>query len=89
MKLLPTCQEVQEHLTDLDEGALPLPRVLAYRFHLLICKACQATYRGLRALPILGKALLSEHEPLPEDRTDRIMARLMKSLKHEGSCHHG
>lgn len=90
MKLLPTCQEVQERLTDYDEGTLPMHQALGYWLHLFICRACQATYRGLKAIPVLGKALLSEQESLSGDTTDRIMTRLMKSLKDHGHAHpHG
>jgi hypothetical protein len=90
MKLMPTCQEVNDHLTDLDEGVLPIHRVIAYRVHLLICKSCQAAFRGLKALPFLGKTLLCEQEPLPKDCTERIMTRLMRRLKEDHHAHpHG
>lgn len=85
MRLLPTCQEVHAHFIDLDEGVLPFHQRWAYRLHLLLCKACQAAYHGLKALPVLAKSLLAEPEPLPPEHADRILARLAKRLGEEGS----
>lgn len=66
MNLLPSCREVQDHLTEYSEGALPLRERIALRLHLLLCRACDDFFRGLQALPGLVKVLLAhQSEPPP------------------------
>ena len=59
MKLLPTCHEVQTHLTEYAEGSLPLSRRIGIWIHLQLCKACAGFLRGLRALPGVAKRALA------------------------------
>jgi hypothetical protein len=67
MKLLPTCQEVEAHLTDFTEGTLPWKARLGIRLHLLMCRSCAAFLRGFRVLPVLAKLLLRPaSSPPPE-----------------------
>ena len=66
MSLFPTCREVQTLATEYREGTLPLSRKLGIRLHLLLCWACRAFLRGLKALPALSRrALAPEPEPPP------------------------
>lgn len=67
MKLMPSCREVREHLTEYAEGALPWRERLALRLHLLLCGACHAFFRSLSGLPGLARRLLvrTEEEPAP------------------------
>jgi len=68
MKLMPSCREVREHLTEYAEGALPLKDRLALRFHLWLCAACNGFFHGLMALPVLARTLLAHagEAPPPE-----------------------
>jgi hypothetical protein len=59
MKLMPSCREVRDHLTEYHEGALPFWDRAALRFHLLLCTACAGFDQGLRALPAMAKRLLA------------------------------
>jgi hypothetical protein len=58
MMLLPTCQEVEAHLTDFTEGTLPWRARLGIRLHLLMCHSCAAFLRGFQVLPALARRLL-------------------------------
>jgi anti-sigma factor ChrR (cupin superfamily) len=62
MKLIPSCREVREHLTEYAEGALPLRERLALRLHLLLCDACRAFHHGFQALPGIARSLLAHRE---------------------------
>ena len=78
MKLLPSCREVREHLTEYAEGAMPWRERLALRFHLLICAACNSFYQGLKALPGLAKRLLAQgEEPAPAEAIDAMNKALI------------
>ena len=67
MKLLPSCREVRERLTDYSEGSLGFRERASVRLHLLLCAACNAFYRGLRALPGVARFLLGPEQPPPPE----------------------
>jgi anti-sigma factor ChrR (cupin superfamily) len=82
MKLLPSCREVRERLTDYTEGSLTFRERASMGLHLLLCSACAVFYRGLRALPGVARLLLSPEDPPPaeasralQDALRRIKAR--------------
>lgn len=78
MKLLFTCRDVRERLTDCAEGALtPRERALVW-LHLLVCAACAAFERGLRALPGLAKGLLGAQEPPPAEAAEALKEALRR-----------
>ncbi|HTL97711.1 MAG TPA: zf-HC2 domain-containing protein [Holophagaceae bacterium] len=62
--ILFSCAHATERMTDHLEGALPWPKKLAMRGHLLMCRACRAFLRSLGALPRLAREAFEE--PLPE-----------------------
>lgn len=43
------CDEVERMLSDYEDGALPLPKLVAIRFHLMMCRKCRSLERSLRA----------------------------------------
>ena len=68
MKLLPSCRDVRERLTEYSEGALPLRERLALRLHLLLCTACNRFYQDLKALPGMARLLLAPGaQPTPPE----------------------
>ena len=66
MKLMPTCREVQTHLTDYAEGELSRSQRFGIWFHLLLCRVCAAFKRGLEALPGIAKTSLAPPAETPE-----------------------
>jgi len=66
MTFLPSCQDVQTHLTEYAEGSLPLSRRLGIWIHLRLCEACARFLRGLKALPGLAKRALAPPKETPE-----------------------
>ena len=80
MKLLLSCREVQTLATDFQEGNLPFTRRLAVRIHLLLCWACRAFLRGLRALPALSRKALAPETRPPQAALDALEATL-KALR--------
>ena len=80
MKLLPTCREVRERLTELDEGAVPWWEALALRFHLLMCSACSRFQLGLRALPALARRLLEHSEEAPPAEALLALEQVLKRI---------
>ena len=78
MKLLPSCREVRERLTDYTEGTLTFRERLSLRFHLLICSACTAFYRGLRALPGVARFLLPPEQPPPAEAAQALEGALRR-----------
>jgi len=79
MKLLPSCREARERLTDYAEGSLSVRERLSLRFHLLICSACATFYRGLRNLPGVARFLLGPEPPGPE--TERALEAALRQLR--------
>jgi anti-sigma factor ChrR (cupin superfamily) len=67
VKLLPSCREVRERLTDYAEGSLTLRERASMWVHLLVCSACTAFYHGLRALPGVARLLLPPEDPAPAE----------------------
>ena len=66
MTFLPSCQDVQTHLTEYADGSLPVNRRIGIWIHLRLCKACARFLRGMRALPGLAKRVLAPPEKTPE-----------------------
>jgi hypothetical protein len=66
MTFLPSCQDVQSHLTEYDDRSLPLRRRVGIWIHLQVCKACARFLRGMRALPRFAKRALTPPEEAPE-----------------------
>lgn len=42
------CDEVERLLSDYEDGAVPLPKRLAIRVHLMMCRGCRSLERSLR-----------------------------------------
>lgn len=80
MKLLPSCHDVQTHLTDYAEGSLPWPQRFGIWFHLLLCRVCAAFKRGLEALPGLAKTSLAPPPDAPEAAAE-VLARIQAALR--------
>jgi len=76
MKLMPSCREVREHLTDLSEGSLRPRERASMWMHLLLCSACLAFYRGLRALPGVARLLLPPEAPPPAEAVRALQGAL-------------
>jgi predicted anti-sigma-YlaC factor YlaD len=80
MKLLPSCREARERLTDYAEGSLAPRERAALWYHLLICSACNAFYRGLRALPGVARRLSGPEQPPPPEAA-RALAEALRHLR--------
>jgi hypothetical protein len=80
MKLMITCREARERLTEYTEGSLPWRARLQLRLHLLICGACSAFYRGLRALPGVARILLGPGPETPDEAL-RALEGALKRLR--------
>ncbi len=78
MKLLPSCREVRERLTDYAEGELTFRERAAVRLHLLLCAACAAFHRGLQALPGVARLLLAPEQPPPAEAARALEAALRR-----------
>ena len=78
MKLLPTCREVRERLTEYSEGRLTLRERAGMWMHLLICSACTAFYQGIRALPVVGRLLLPPEQPPPAEAAEALERALRR-----------
>ena len=78
MRLLPTCREVRERLTDYAEGALTRRERAGVWLHLLVCSACDAFYRGLLALPRLARGLLGAEGPPPPEAAGALEQALRR-----------
>jgi anti-sigma factor ChrR (cupin superfamily) len=82
MKLLPSCREVRERLTDYAEGSLTARERASVRMHLLLCFACAAFYRGLRALPGVARFLLAPEDPPPAEAAQALRGALDRLGRH-------
>jgi anti-sigma factor RsiW len=78
MKLMPTCREVRERLTDYAEGVLTRRERAAIWLHLRVCAACAAFHRGLRALPGLARGLLGPAGPPPAEAVAALEGALRR-----------
>jgi anti-sigma factor ChrR (cupin superfamily) len=79
MTFLPSCQDVQTHLTEYAEGSLPLSRRIGIWIHLRLCKACARFLRGLKALPGWAKRVLAPPQEAPEAAV-RALAEIQVTL---------
>jgi anti-sigma factor ChrR (cupin superfamily) len=84
MKLMLSCREARERLTEYSEGALPFRERVPLWLHLLICTACAAFYRGLRAVPGVARFLLAPEDPAP-DEAARALASALRHLSEHHS----
>ena len=67
------CDEVERMLSDYEDGALPFSKMVAIRFHLMMCRRCPALERSLRETIDVLRAMRDEpiHEGVdPEDDKD-------------------
>ena len=74
MTFLPSCQDVQTHLTEYADGSLPVSRRVGIWIHLRLCTACARFLRGLKALPGLAKRALAPPEQTPEAAAKALAA---------------
>ncbi len=77
--ILLSCEHATERMTDLVEGALPWPKRLALRAHLVLCAGCRAFLKGLRAVPGLAREAFREPEAEPAigcASLDAVLAKL-------------
>ena len=81
MKLMPSCREVRERLTEYSEGALPLRERLALRFHLLLCAACNRFYQALKALPGVARLLLAAQTLPPPPEAQAALEAALRRIK--------
>jgi hypothetical protein len=58
------CDEVERLLSDYEDGALPLPKRIAVRFHLMMCRGCRSLERSLR--DTIGVLHAMRDEPVEE-----------------------
>ena len=65
MTFLPSCRDVQTHLTEYAEGSMPQRRRLGIWIHLQLCQACARFLRGMKALPGLAKRVLAPPKEMP------------------------
>ena len=82
MKLMPSCREVRERLTDYSEGALTARERASLWLHLLLCSACTAFYRGLRAVPGVARLLLPPEAPPPPEAAEALSGALRRIAGH-------
>jgi anti-sigma factor ChrR (cupin superfamily) len=82
MKLLPSCREVRERLTDYAEGSLTFRESASMWVHLLLCVACAAFYSGLRRLPGVSRLLLGPEQPPPDEAAQALAGALRRLGGH-------
>jgi len=82
MKLLPSCHDVQTHLTDYTEGALPFREKVGMWVHLLLCRVCSGVLRGLQALPGIAKRSLAPEKEAP-DAALKALADVQAALRKD------
>jgi len=82
MNLFASCREVRERLTEYQEGTLSRHDRVAVWLHLVICTACEAFYRGLRALPGVARLLLGPEEPPPAEAGQALEGALRRIGGH-------
>lgn len=82
MNLMPSCHEVQTHLTEFTEGALPFRRRLGFLVHLLLCRVCAGVLRGLKALPGVAKTALAP-PPAPPEAAEQALAEVQAKLRKD------
>ena len=82
MKLLPSCRETRERLTEYSEGALPVRERVLLWLHLLSCSACTAFFRGLLALPGVARFLTRPEEPPSREASEALSAALRRIPGH-------
>ncbi len=79
MRFLPSCHDVQTHLTEYAEGSLPLGRRLGIWIHLRLCKACARFLRSMQALPGWATRALAPPAAAP-DAAARALTEVQAAL---------
>lgn len=82
MKLLPSCHEVQTHLTEYAEGSLPFGKRVGMWVHLMLCRVCAGVLRGLKALPGIAKRSLAPEKDTP-DVALKALAQVQAALRKD------
>jgi hypothetical protein len=82
MLKLPSCPEVQDHLTDYLEGALPFRKRAGFWLHLLVCEACRGLMNMIRLLPPLGKKALAPPET-PDPGARKALDSALASIRRQ------
>jgi len=82
--LMPTCREASRLQSDALDQALPLPKRLALRVHLLVCKWCRRYGKQIRFL----RQTVHEHpdavnESTPNTLSTAARERLKRTLGKE------
>jgi hypothetical protein len=87
MKLMISCREARERLTEYSEGTLSFRSRLELRLHLLVCGACAAFQRGLAALPGVARNLLAPGLDVPDEALRALEGALkrLRGSRDEGS----
>lgn len=79
---IPTCAQVTDLLTDLDEGALGPLAWTGVQIHLGLCPPCRAFLRSLRSTPALLRGLLLEEgDRSPAPPAERALAGALDALR--------
>lgn len=73
-----TCRDVSTLIASGELARASLPRRLAVRLHLVMCRQCRAFQRHLEAISGAARATASGQEPDPE-----FEARLTRRLRDE------
>jgi anti-sigma factor RsiW len=68
---VPVCRDMTELSTDYLEGALPIGKSLAVRWHLSICSFCRRHYRQVREAVALLRRM--PPEPVPAQIEDQVI----------------
>jgi len=82
MRLLPSCHDVQTHLTDYTEGVLPFRQRVGMWVHLLLCRVCAGLLRGIQALPDIAKRSLAPEKEAP-DAALKALANVQTALRKD------
>lgn len=83
--ILLNCEHATDRMTDLMEDALPWPKRLALRAHLVMCAGCRAFLKGLRAVPVLSREAFQEPLTAPAEGCASLDAVLSRLRAGEGS----
>lgn len=75
-----TCQEVDRFLYDFHQGNLSFSEQLKFKFHLSMCRECQAYVNGYKETIRLSKEGFSLPEPI-EKVPEELMTAILKARK--------
>ena len=80
---LPSCKDVEIHLTDYMEGALPFRTRLGIRIHLMMCDLCSGLYHRLDTLSKHAKDLFAPPAAPPPPGAKAALDRALTVIKSE------